>query len=153
MGFKRLEDCHAFQLARAFKLAVYALVDESPAATGDFRFASQIRDAVSSGESNVGEGYYRFHAGEISHFLRIALGSMKEGHLRLRDGIDRGYFAQARCEEAFQLGDRAMGATRRWRESLEPFVQRNRRRSQSKGPNEFRKRPPPPRLRDPDPDL
>jgi four helix bundle protein len=152
MGFKRLEDCHAFQLARAFKRAVYAIVKESPGAMRDHQFRMQIQDALSSAESNIGEGFYRFGAGEMSHFLRIALGSMGEGMLRLNDGVDRGYFSETRCREALQLGDRAIGATRRWRESLEPFVKGNRRRSEGTGRGDFKKRSPPSRSSDPDPE-
>ena len=143
MGFKRLDDCHAFQLTRAFKRAVYAILKDSSGVMRDDRFRMQIQDALSSAESNIGEGFYRFGAGEISHFLRIALGSLAEGVLRLKDGVDRGYFTEARCREALELADRAIGATRRWRESLEPFVKGNQRRPQFTRRRDIRNPTPP----------
>ena len=46
MGVKRLEDLVAYQLALEFKKRVYALVRENPEAFRDYRYRSQLFEAV-----------------------------------------------------------------------------------------------------------
>ena len=78
MGVKRLEDLVAFQLAVEFKLEVYRLIRESPAARRDFRFRAQLSDASASVEACLAEGWHRYVAGEFVTFLRYARASLAE---------------------------------------------------------------------------
>jgi len=110
MGVKRLEDLHAYQLAVAFKLSVYRLVETHPRAAQDLRFVSQLFEAASGGESNVAEGWVRFVPGEMAQFLRYARSSVGEAKRRVVDGIHRRYFTEEECKEALTLGGRCGAA-------------------------------------------
>ena len=111
MGVKRLEDLDAFNLATAFKLAVYKLITDHPKAERDFKYCGELREAVSSSESNLAEGWRRYRRRDMANFVRIALASAEEAKVRLRDGIHRGYFTEDECERAFELGRRCGAAT------------------------------------------
>lgn len=122
MGAKRIEDLRAWQAARAFKLEAYRLVRGSPGALADLRYKSQLFEAVASGEANVNEGFHRFGAGEFSHFLSFARGSIGEAQGRVLDGIDRGYFSEHECAECLRLGRDAMALVTALRTSLQPYI-------------------------------
>ena len=128
MGFKRVEDIYAFQLSRAFKLEVYGLMRGSPQATRDLRFQSQIQEALAGAESNIDEGFRRWHAGVFAHFLGMAASSLGEGLRRLQDGIDRGYFKPDDCANAQTLGLRALKATTALATKERQRADENRRR-------------------------
>ena len=124
MGVKRLEDLEAFKLAVDFKLEVYRLLREHSNAQRDFRFCDQLRDSVSSVEANLAEGWRRFVARDMAQFVRIALASLEEAKVRLRDGIHRGHFTEAECQRAFELGSRCGAATMGLLRSLLPLGKR-----------------------------
>jgi four helix bundle protein len=110
VGAKTLEELRAWQAARAFKLEVYRLIKQSPSASSDYRFRSQLSEAACGGEINIAEGFRRYAALEFAHFLAYAVASMEEAVRRVQDGIDRDYFIACECERAFELG-RAAGRT------------------------------------------
>jgi four helix bundle protein len=136
MGFKSVEEIHAFLLARAFKLEVYRLIRGSPEARADLRYKSQIQEALAGAQSNIREGYRRWHAGTFAHFLGFAGASLAEGLERLQDGIDREYFRAADCVKAQQLGDRASRATTALQTRERQLAEENRRKRkrQDQGP-------------------
>jgi four helix bundle protein len=111
MVAKRLEELVAFQLALEFKRLAYALLERSQEANRDFRFRNQLCDSISSVEANIAEGWRRFAPGEMAQFLRYALGSLEEAKRRIQDGIDRGYFRAADCQEALTFARRCGAAT------------------------------------------
>jgi four helix bundle protein len=124
---------HAFRLAVDFKQRVYDLVNSHYAARQDVRYKEQLFDAASSVEANIAEGWARYVAGEMSVFLRYALGSLEEAKRRVRDGIDRGYYTKETCQELLNVGDRCGAATMALWKSLQPF---------KKGPGRPPPRPP-----------
>lgn len=126
MGAKVLEDLVAWQVARALKMEVYALVRRSPEAAADVRFKSQLFEAAASGEANVAEGFHRYGAGEFAHFLNIARASIGEVQVRLQDGVDRGHFAENDTAEAMHLSRKAIAVVTALRTSLQPFVKKRR---------------------------
>jgi four helix bundle protein len=111
MGAKNLGELQAYLAARALKLEVYRLVRAHPEANSDFKFRSQLFEAVASNESNIAEGYRRFVPGEFAHFLSFAAASNQEAITRIQDGIDRGYFKAESCKLAFELADRSARLT------------------------------------------
>ena len=119
MGVALLDDLVAWQLAQAFKLEVYRLLREYPEARADLGFRNQLRASASSVAMNIGEGFYRYRAREFARFLSIALASLGESTLWLRDGIDRGHFPHTACDEALVLAKRCRVATLRLRQKLE----------------------------------
>jgi carbamoyl-phosphate synthase large subunit len=126
VGVQRLEDVVAWQLANAFKKEVYRLVTDHPSAAADFWVRDQLRNAAASVGANIGEGFYRFGAREFARFLTIALSSLGEATLWLRDGIDRKHFHAAECEEAFALARRCRITTLRLRRVLCSMADQNR---------------------------
>lgn len=122
MGAKRLEELRAWQAARAFKLEVYRLLQTSAQARADFRFKSQLQEAVASGEANVAEGFHRFVAGEFAHFLGFARASIAEAQVRVQDGIDRGYFEASCTTDCLRLGQDAIALVTALKNSLQPFI-------------------------------
>jgi four helix bundle protein len=121
MGVKKLDDLVALQLASEFKREVYRLVRQSDRASRDFKFRDQLFDAASSVEANITEGWHRYVARDFALFLRYASGSIAEARLRLRDGIDRGHFAESECEHALALANRCAGSIINLHKSLQPF--------------------------------
>jgi four helix bundle protein len=107
----RVEDFGAFHFATEFKLEVYRLIEESLGASRDFKYKSQLQDAVSGIEGTMSEGFGRGRPKEFALFLRYSLGSIRESQARLRDGIDRGYFREASCQVAFTWASRCHQAT------------------------------------------
>jgi four helix bundle protein len=124
MGAKRLEELVAWQLARQFKLEVYAIVKGSPDASRDLDYRQQLFGAAASGEANIAEGFHRFTLAEFAHFLAISRGSLGEAKVRLMDGVDRGYFTGPTCASALAIGNRAIACVTSLKVSLEPFITR-----------------------------
>ena len=106
---------------------VYRLMPRNSEAWSDFRYRSQLFDAASSVEANIAEGWRRFGAGEMVLFLRYALASLEEAKLRLKDGVDRGYFKLGDCAAVFELGNRCGAATMALLRSLQGFSVKARR--------------------------
>lgn len=119
MGAATIEELIAWRLANEFKLEVYRLLKSSRSAATDERFVEQLRSSAASAAMNVAEGFYRFHRREFKRYLSIALASLGEAALWLRDGIDRGHFASQQCDHAFNLAKRCRVATLRLIQSLD----------------------------------
>lgn len=79
-------------------------------------------------ESNIAEGWKRYTAGEMAHFLRFALASLEEAKRRLRDGIDRGYFQESECAQILTAGNRCGAATMALIKALQGFAKHPPRR-------------------------
>lgn len=128
VGIKNVKDLVALQLATAFKLELYRIVNASSGATTDVRYRSQLFDAASSVEANLVEGWQRYIAADFALFVRYAMGSLAEARQRLQDGIDRGYLREADCQEAFALGARCGAASMNLHKSLRRLAAASRRR-------------------------
>ena len=127
MGVSRVEDLVAFQVAGEYKRAVYAVIRTHPAAEHDLRFAGQLREAASSVEANLAEGFHRRRAGEFRQFLRYSLASLAESQTRLLDGVDRSHFTRSECHDAYRLGIRVRALGEQLYRSLAPFTKAGRR--------------------------
>jgi four helix bundle protein len=115
---KSHEDLICWQLADQLRRLIITHTDSGRAAQ-DFRFTSNLRDAVSSACRNQAEGFYRFkHREQRPYFktARASLGEVKDG---IRDGQLRGYFSPELADEMTKLCGRAMIANLRWLKSLE----------------------------------
>ena len=126
MGFGRLEEIIALQLATRFKLAVYDLLERSERAKRDFKFVAQLTDALGSMEGNIAEGFHRNNHKEFVQFLRYSKGSHGEAETRVRDGIHRRYFTAQACEGALHLAKRSGMAILRLRQSTERSIEESR---------------------------
>ncbi len=126
MGVRRLEDLVAYQLAVEFKLSVYRLIREHQAAQRDLRYCDQLREAASSVEANLAEGWRRYVARDMAQFVRYSLASLEEAKVRVRDGVHRGHFADRDCADTLTLGDRCGAATMALLKSLLALAKRNK---------------------------
>jgi four helix bundle protein len=126
MGFSKIEDVIAYQLARAFKLRVYQLVRAHPDAYRDLGYREQLFDSARSGESNVREGFKRYKAPVFYLFLSYARSSIDEAVGWLADGVDSNYFTAAEIAPVAALGYRAIGAAAALQRSLKKFIPRKR---------------------------
>jgi four helix bundle protein len=101
MTVRKVEDLTTYQFAEEFKLAVYAVIANSPSAQRSLKYREQLQDAASGIERVIAEGFGRRNPAEFVQFLRYALASLAESRTCLRDGIHRKYFTPAECEPAF----------------------------------------------------
>jgi four helix bundle protein len=67
---------------------------------------------------NIAEGFYRYSGREFARFLSIALASLAEAELWIRDGVDRQHFDAPACDDALRLAKRCRVATIRLQQSL-----------------------------------
>jgi len=130
------EQLRTWQAAHKFKLEVYRLLKSSPAASRDFKYVDQVRDAASSVESDIGEGFRRVHAAVICQFLTYALSSLQEATTRVKDGVDREHFTAAEARLSLVLGEDCKRYMKNWWDSLQKYLPPEKR-----GPFRSRKRP------------
>ena len=127
MGVQRLAELIAWQLAVQMKIEVYRLVQNSAAASRDFKYRDQIFDAAAGVEMTLVEGFVRFRALQIIQFFTYARASLEETKRWLLDGVHRGYFTRADIDGAFFLGIRCDIATLRFIKGLIQSVPVERR--------------------------
>jgi len=98
MGFQRIEDIDAWQLARNFKIGIYRLI-ERDAIARDFELRDQLRDAAASAPSQIAEGFGRFDPVDFARFVKMGRGSIHECRNHLIDAADRGHITDAIRQE------------------------------------------------------
>ena len=94
MGFRRIEDIDAWQLARKFKIAIYELTDGGRLAR-DFELRDQLREAAASAPSQIAEGFGRFDPVDFARFVKIGRGSIQECRNHLYDAVDRNHISDS----------------------------------------------------------
>lgn len=113
---KHHEDLVAWQLANKLKVDVSQMV-KRPHIAKDRRFCDEIRRSTRSAPSNLAEGFKKWPR-ENAHFVRIAIGSLRETENHLRDGLQEKYYPQSEFDELWKLAERAIGASVRWHKYL-----------------------------------
>ena len=76
-AFRTFEDLEAYQAAREFRIAMYAVTRRLPTHE-KFELASQVRRAAVSLTNNIAEGHGRYHYLEQIKFDLQARGSLQE---------------------------------------------------------------------------
>ena len=115
---KSHEDLICWQLADSLRQLILEHTSTGAAAK-DFRFTSNLRDAISSACRNQAEGFYMYkHSAQRPYFrtARASLGETKDG---IRDGRQRGHFSPEIADQMTALCGRAMIANLRWLKSLD----------------------------------
>lgn len=112
------EDLICWRLSDELRQLIIKHTGSGPVAK-DFRFISNLRDAISSACRNQAEGFYKFKHKEQRPYFKTARASLGETKDGIRDGCQRGYFSPDVAEEMRNLCGRAMIANLRWLKSLE----------------------------------
>ena len=105
--FQTFEDLEAYQVAREFRKAMYAVSRRLPDFE-KFELASQIRRAAVSLTNNIAEGHGRFHYPDQIKFLLQARGSLEELMDDLNICLDENYLPAAEIEPLKQSGWRTL---------------------------------------------
>jgi len=108
-----------WQLADELRQLIIEHTADGTAAARDFRFTSNLRDAIASACRNQSECFYKYkHKPQRPFFntARASLGETKDG---IKDGRDRGHFSAEVATRMEKLCGRAMIANLRWLKSLD----------------------------------
>src|ERR1044071_5008583 len=106
-SFQTFEDLEAYQVAREFRKAMYAVSRRLPDFE-KFELASQIRRAAVSLTNNISEGHGRYHYPEQIKFLLQARGSLEELIDDLNVCFDEKYLPVPEVETVKQQGWRTL---------------------------------------------
>jgi len=109
MGVKDFRDLVAWQLADELRREVIAFTEREPTVR-DFRFCSQIRDAISSACRNTSEGFGRFRPAENARFLEFAHASLCEVQDGLIEAKQKKFLDDELHDRLWVLSRRALGA-------------------------------------------
>ena len=108
-----------WQLADELRQLIIKHTDEGTPAAKDFRFTSNLRDAIASACRNQSEGFYKYkHKPQRPYFVtaRASLGEVQDG---IEDGRQRKHFSAELAKKLDALCGRAMIANLRWLKSLD----------------------------------
>jgi four helix bundle protein len=112
------EDLVCWQLAdRLRRLIIESTAEGTPAAR-DFRFTSNLREAIASACRNQSEGFYKFRHREMRPYYNTACASLGETKDGITDGSEREYFSPALAAKMHLLCRRATVANLRFLKSL-----------------------------------
>src|SRR5450759_3986510 len=101
--YHTFEDLAVYQIARAFRKAMYRAARRLPEEE-KFALASQIRRAAVSLTNNIAEGHGRFHFLEQIKFMLQARGSLEELLDDINVGEDEAYLAAQDIKSLKQEG-------------------------------------------------
>ena len=107
MNARRFDELRAWQLARAFKLGIYRLIESPPLVT-DERLVTQLREASRSAVSHVSEGFGRFDPLDFARFVKMAKASLIECKNHLIDAVDRGHISEETRKDHTDRADAAL---------------------------------------------
>ncbi len=113
------EDLICWKLADKLRQLILEHTAEGTPAGRDFRFASNLRDAIASACRNQSEGFYKFKHREMRPYFRTARGSLGETKDGITDGAERKYFSPDVVAQMRSLCRRATVANLRFLKSLD----------------------------------
>jgi four helix bundle protein len=132
MGVQRFTDLRAWQVCRAYKLAVYRLCSQGTLAT-DVRLRKQLEDAVAGPPGHVAEGFGRFSPPDFARFLVMARASLMESQNHLSDAVDKGHINEEIHAAHNRLAENALEEVTGLMEYLQsPEALRNARRARER---------------------
>src|SRR4029077_13292213 len=90
---RRVEDLICWQRADKLRQLIIKFTADDTRAGKDFRFASNLRDAISSVCRNQAEGFAKYKHRPQKPYFTTASSSLAEVKDGIRDGQQRGYFS------------------------------------------------------------
>jgi four helix bundle protein len=115
---RRHQDLICWQLADQLRQLIIKHTAEGTPAGRDYRFTSNLRDAISSACRNQAEGFAKYRHTSQRPYFNTARSSLKETEDGIRDGQLRGHFSEDVANEMNTLCDRASVANLRYLQSL-----------------------------------
>ena len=115
---KKHTDLICWQLADELRRLIIQHTDTGRVAA-DFRFTTNLRDAIASACRNQSEGFYKYKHKQQRPFFNTARASLGETKDGIEDGRERGYFSSDIAKQMEDLCGRAMIANLRWLKSLD----------------------------------
>ena len=109
MCARRFEDLTVWQLGDEIRQKVFELTETGKVCT-DFRFRNNLRDAASSINRNIAEGFGRYKHKEFAQGLNVSSGSVSEVRDQLIDGCKRRYWTEAKIADLEALCRREKSA-------------------------------------------
>ena len=100
----------AWQLCEELADAVVALLAKGPGSK-DFNFCDQLHRAADAPAPVIAEGYGRKTPKEFAHYLRIAVGSLRESSNLLERGRERRFWPDGEIQATLSLCWRALDIT------------------------------------------
>jgi four helix bundle protein len=116
---RRHEDLICWQLADQLRQLIIRHTADGTAAGKDFRFTSNMREAIASVCRNQAEGFAKYYHRPQRPYFRTAKSSLAEVEDCIRDGHLRGHFEETLREEMATLCKRASAANLRYLKSLD----------------------------------
>ena len=116
---RRVEDLICWQLADQLRQLIIAHTADGTSAGKDFRFTSNLRDAISSVCRNQSEGFAKFYHRPQKPYFKTARSSLAEVKDGIRDGCQRGHFTNEVADEMTALCGRASIANLRYLKALD----------------------------------
>lgn len=124
-GARRFEELLAWQRMHELNVEI-SKTTEHGAASQDFDFRRQIRDAADSAERNIAEGFGRYNPAQFANFLDFARGSACETKALIGKARAVGYFTPADADRLDALADRGLQAVAKLQRYLRsPEAKRN----------------------------
>ena len=114
-----IEDLICWQLADSLRQLIIANTADGTSAGKDFRFTSNLRDAISSVCRNQAEGFAKYLHRPQKPFFKTARSSLAEVKDCIHDGLLRGHFTDAVAKEMNALCARAAAANLGYLKSLD----------------------------------
>jgi len=115
---RRHQDLVCWQLADELRQLIIKHTADGTPAGKDYRFTSNLRDAISSACRNQAEGFAKFTHKSQRPYFNTARSSLKETEDGIRDGELRGHFSQDVATGMDTLCRRASIANLRYLQSL-----------------------------------
>ena len=112
------EELICWRLADELRQLIITSTGEGTAASRDFRFTSNLRDAIASACRNQSEGFYKFKHKEMRPYFNTARASLGETKDGITDGTERQYFGAEVAARMRALCRRATVANLRFLKSL-----------------------------------
>ena len=107
-----------WQLADELRQLIITHTDSGPVSK-DFRFTSNLRDAISSVCRNQAEGFAKYWHKQQRPYFNTAQGALAETKDGIIDGTERGYFSPNLASQMQRLCARAIKANLKWLKSLD----------------------------------
>jgi four helix bundle protein len=116
---RRHQDLICWQLANQLRQLIIKHTAEGTPAGKDYRFTSNLRDAISSVCRNQAEGFAKYFHKPQKPYFKTARSSLAETEDGILDGRQRGHFSEEVADEMDALCQRASVANLRYLQSLD----------------------------------